>query len=386
MRPLRVLHVLGAMNRGGVESWLMHVLRQTDRHRFQLDFLVHTDEPATFDDEIISAGSRILRCRNTRQPLSYARRLLEILKREGPFDVLHSHVHHFSGLVLAIGRIAGIPVRVAHSHSDSRAAESGAPFPRRTYLRAMNRLVLMSCTRGLAVSGAAGEALFGPAWFRDRRLSVLYCGIELAPFNRPVDAGAVRGELGLSRDDLVFGHVGRFSPVKNHLFFLQVAASLVKQEPRARFLLVGDGPLRAEIESRADALGLKEKIVFAGGRSDIPSLLIGAMDVFILPSLQEGIPLVIMESQAAGLPCVASDVLTDEALLDPALVRRLPLAEGPDAWARAARLAASATRLSLHAASRLLDGSRFDIACGSQEMCKIYLEEFRENSEENNHV
>jgi len=374
MKPLRVLHVVGAMNRGGVETWLMHVLRHIDRESFQTDFLVHTDQPAAYDSEVLALGSRILRCPQTENPPLYARRFLQIVRRNGLFDVLHSHVHHFSGFVLALGRIAGIPVRIAQSHLDTVAAEAKAPLVRRIYLRVMQRLVVTNCTRGFAVSEPAAAALFGREWRQDRRLSVLYCGIDLAPFRVPFDPAVVRAELGFSRDDVIFGHVGRFSPVKNHFFFLEVAACILNHEPRAKFLLVGDGPLRAEVEKRAGVLGLKARIVFAGLRSDIPRLMMGAMDVFLMPSVQEGLPLVLMESQAAGLPCVVSDVVPEGATVNPALVHRLPLSAGPPEWARMASEIAEHPVFDRQKAVEILDASRFDIRRGIRQMCDIYLE------------
>jgi glycosyltransferase involved in cell wall biosynthesis len=174
---------------------------------------------------------------------------------------------------------------------------------------------------------------------------------------------------------VVFGHAGRFSPVKNHRFLLEVAAYIVTQEPKAKFLLVGDGPLRQEVELQAKALGLKDKIVFAGMRSDIPRLMMGAMDVFLLPSIHEGLPLVTMETQAAGLPCVASEALTDEAIVNPALVRRLPLSAGPGEWARIACETAKQPAFDRHQAVEILNGGRFDVRRGIQEMCDIYLEQ-----------
>lgn len=373
MKPLRVLHVLGAMNRGGVETWLMHVLRHIDRERFHMDFLVHTDQPAAYDAEIVALGSGILRCPHTANPPLYARRFFQAMKRDGPFDVLHSHVHHFSGFVLALGRIAGIPVRIAHSHNVTAPAELEAGLVRRAYLGAMKRLIRTYCTDGFAVSEPAGAALFGPEWSQDRRLRVLYCGIDLAPFRVAFDPAAVRAEFGFSRNDVIFGHVGRLAPVKNHFFFLEVAACISSREPRAKFLLVGDGPLRPEVEKRAVALGLKDRIAFAGLRSDIPRLTIGAMDVFLMPSLHEGLPLVLMEAQAAGLPCVASEALPGEAIVNPALIHCLPLSAGPLEWARAASQAAARPRIGWRSAVEKLDGGRFDIRRGTRQMCDIYV-------------
>ena len=374
MKPLRILHVLGAMNHGGVETWLTHVLRHLDRNRFQTDFLVHTDQPAAYDNEVLALGSRIFHCPHTENPVLYARRFLQMIGRNGPFDVLHSHVHHFSGFVLALGRIAGIPARISHSHSDTIAAESMARPIRKVYLGAMERLIRAHCTDGLAVSEPAAAALFGRDWRQDRRVRVLHCGIDLTPFRAACDRAAVRAGLGFSREEVVFGHVGRFSPVKNHFFLLEVADRILSREPRAKFLLVGDGPLRAEVENRAGVLGLKDKIVFAGLRSDIPKLMLGGMDVFLLPSVHEGVPLVLMEAQAAGLPCVVSDALTKEAIVNPALVFRVPLSAGTAQWARVATETAEHSQIDRQWALEMLDGSRFDIRRGVRQMCDIYRE------------
>ena len=148
-----------------------------------------------------------------------------------------------------------------------------------------------------------------------------------------MDPAEVRRELGIPEGAFVVGHVGRFSPVKNHTFIVDIAADLVKQRPDAHFLLVGDGPLRPAIEEKVDALGLEVHFTFAGLRSDVPRLMKGAMDVFLFPSLFEGLPLVLVEAQAAGLQCVYSDVIPAEAVVIPALMNMAPLDETPDQWA-----------------------------------------------------
>jgi glycosyltransferase involved in cell wall biosynthesis len=373
MRPTRILHVIGAMNFGGIETWLMHVLEHTDRQRFQIDFLVHTDDSAAYDQRILALGSRILRCPHTGNPLLYARRFLTLLANHGPFDAVHSHVHHFSGIILMLARLMGIPERIAHSHSDTLETSRQAGVLRRTYFSAMVKLLLATCTRGFAVSELSAKALFGERWRQDRRLSVLYCGIDLETFRHAIDRPALRTELRLSLDDVVFGHVGRFSAVKNHFFFLDVAAHLLRRQPRAKFLLVGDGPLRPEVERRVAALGLANRFVFTGVRSDVPALMMNVMDVFLMPSLHEGIPLVLMEAQAAALPCLVSDVITAEAIVNPALLKLLPLSAGPDEWARVACEAANTSRFDRAEALDLIASSRFNIHRGIDQMCDIYL-------------
>jgi glycosyltransferase involved in cell wall biosynthesis len=336
MKAIRVLHVLGAMNQGGVETWLMHVLRHLDRERFQMDFLVHTDQPAAYDAELLALGARILRCPNPHNPLLFGRRFLAIVKQFGPFDVIHSHVHHYSGYVLSLARAARIPVRIAHSHSDTRTANAGSAVLRQSYLRLSRRLIAANCTHGLAASVPAALALYGPRWDRNPRVKVLHCGIDLDPFRTSGDRASVRSEFGFRSDNVVFGHVGRFVPVKNHAFLVEIAAEIVKREPRARFLFVGDGPLQPALEEQLRRVGIREHAVFAGLRSDVPRLMMGAMDNFLFPSLYEGLPLTLMETQAANLPAIISDTIAPETTVIPALIRRLSLRQSAAVWAESA--------------------------------------------------
>lgn len=333
--PVRILHVVGALNRGGVETWLMHVLRHIDRDRFHFDFLTHTDAPAAYDDEARALGARIIPCLHPSQPLQYGRRFKRILREHGPYDVVHSHVHHFSGYTLRLAAQAGVPLRIAHSHSDTTAAENAARRARRAYLAIMQRWVQRYATTGLGASERAA-ALFGPDWPRDPRWRTLYCGIDLTPFRAPVDRDACRAEFGFPADALVIGHIGSFRPVKNHAFLVEIAAETIRREPRARFLLVGDGPLRPDIERQAAQAGLGDTVIFAGLRDDVPRLMRGALDVFVLPSLYEGLGLVLIEAQTAGLPCVYSDVIPPEVDVMPQLTHRLPLNASASVWAEAA--------------------------------------------------
>ncbi len=361
MKPVRVLHILGAMNRGGAETWLMHVLRHIDRERFQLDFLVHTEQPAAYDAEIRSLGSRIFHCPHYRDPARYAWQFSRIVRRFGPFDALHSHVHHFSGFPLALGRLHGVPVRIAHSHSDTGRDDARAGRTRRLYLAAGRRLIRAHCTLGLAAAEPAASALFGPAWRGDGRFQIFYCAIDLAPFREAIARDAVRAEFGLSPQDLVFGHVGRFSPMKNHTFLIDVAAHVVLREPRARFLLVGDGPLRPAAERRVREAGLESKVIFAGLRPDVPRLVRGAMDVGLLPSLHEGLPVSMIEIQAAGVRSVLSANVTREAVINPEIVACLPLAAGPEEWARVALDLARQARYDPRRALRVVEAGPFSI-------------------------
>lgn len=342
-RPLRVLHVVGAMNRAGVETWLMQVLRNIDRERFQLDFLVHTDEAADYDEEIRALGSRILPCLGVKKPWVYASNFGRLLAENGPYDIVHSHVAAYSGYVLMLAQRAGVRGRIAHSHSDTSRQRHAAGAARRVYLSLADGGIRRYATLGLAASAQAAESLFGPNWRANPRRQLLFCGSDFGAFREPADPTA-REELGLAPHDLVVGHVGRFTEPKNHEFFVRVAARVAHMEPSARFLLVGDGPLRTRIEAAARRSGFGERFVFAGLRDDVPRLMKGAMDAVLFPSLWEGLPITMIESQAAAVPMVGSEAVPADGVVVPSLVQQMRLDEPVDAWAEAVLGAARGPR------------------------------------------
>lgn len=374
-RSIRILHVVGGMDRGGTETWLMHVLRHIDRERFQMDFLVHTTHPCAYDDEIRARGSKIIPCLAPKQPWLYAHKLKQILREHGPYDIVHSHVLHYSGHVLRLAQQAGVPIRIAHSHMGTSQPHAKAGFLRHRYLRLMTHWIALHTTVGLAASRLAAVALFGPAWDADPRWQIFYCGVDLTPFQELVNSVALRFELGIPADAFVIGHVGRFEEQKNHEFLLDIAVEVAKREPRMRLLLVGDGPLRLDIERKVDQVGLVDHVVFAGLRPDVPRLMMGAIDVFVLPSFHEGLPLVGIEAQAAGLPFILSDVITEEADVVKSLVRRLFLSQPASVWAEAILTTREAgPEITQAEALMLVEQSSFNIQTGVKDLEKLYFE------------
>ncbi|NLX95775.1 MAG: glycosyltransferase family 1 protein [Rhodopirellula sp.] len=373
-KPIRVAQVLAGMAPGGIETWLVRVLRHIDRQRFQIDFITHPDGPCFYDEEVLLLGSRIIRCPSAKRAWAYGRALSRTFRREGGYDVVHSHLHHYSGFVLRIAARAGVPVRIAHCHSDTSAAQAGAGFLRRLYLNRTKRWIDRYATLGLSVSPAAGAALFS-TWNVDPRWRVLYCGIETDAFHATVDKQAFRRNLGLPPDALVIGHVGTFREPKNHVFLVEVAAAVMAREPRAHLLLVSDGPLRPAIESKVRQLGIADRTVFAGQVASTVSFLRGAMDVFVFPSLWEGLPLSVVEAQAAGLPCVISDVVTPDVIVAKAMVERLRLTAPVEQWAQAVlRLLTQTPEAVCRAALIEVESSRFNLQSCVRTLEEIYAQ------------
>jgi glycosyltransferase involved in cell wall biosynthesis len=373
-RPIRILHIVGGMDRGGVETWLMHVLRHIDHERFQMDFMVHTGTPCAYDQEIRALGGRILPCLGHKRPWSYAKNFLRILGEYGPYDIVHSHVYHYSGYTLLLAKRGGVRVRIAHSHIDTLAEDASPGLLRWIYLVAAKQWIRRFATICLASSGKAAAALFGSSWKHDQRCRSLYCGIDLTPFKAHADP-STRTFLRLPSNAFVIGHVGRFDEQKNHRFLLKIFRRVADEDRSARLLLIGDGPLRTEIVRLTAELGLTGSVVFAGIQANVPRLLLGAVDVFVMPSFYEGLPLAGIEALAAGLPCVMSDQITCELDILPQLIRRLPLSAPAHVWADSVR-AARQLRAVLSRAQvlKILEDSPFHIANSVTHLQRIYCD------------
>lgn len=326
----RILHVVGTMDPGGVETWLLHILEHIERDRFQFDFCVCGSQIGLYDPEVERLGGRIIGCPRGTNLWSFRRRFRRIL-REGDYDVVHSHVHFFSGVLLRWAQAEQVPLRIAHSHT-SRDGRSNSRW-RRYYRRLMKSWTRRYATHGLAASKLAAVELFGESWQADERFQTLDYGLDLTPFQELFGRAEVRAELDIPKDALVVGHVGRFDHAKNHLFLVEVAGAVLKSRPDVHFLLVGDGPLRPEIEAQAMHMGLSRKMHFLGARTDVPRLMLAAMDLFLFPSLYEGLGICLLEAQAAGLRCLVSDAVPTEVVRVRDSVDFLALSAGKDYWA-----------------------------------------------------
>lgn len=371
-KPIRVLHVLYKMDVGGTETWLKNVLQHIDPEQFQMDILVHSPEPGRYDETAQRLGANVHYCPFPTNPWNYAANFRKILRQHGPYQIVHSHLA-LSGYILRLAHRAGIPVRIAHTHSDERARLTRSSLSRRLAIALSNRWIASHATLGLAVSRQAALGRFGQEWESDPRWRIFFCGVDLAPFRSKVDPAQVRRELNIPPDALVIGHVGELRDVKNHQLMLGMAAEMVRQGVKMRLLLIGDGRLRQFLEEQVSQAGLEGSVIFTGVRTDVARLLLGAMDVFLFPSLHEANPLALIEAQAAGLPCVISNCIPPETEVIQPLVQRLPLSEPAAFWVQAALSSREAkAAISAKAALEIMEKSSFNIKTNVAVLQKIY--------------
>jgi glycosyltransferase involved in cell wall biosynthesis len=371
--PVRILHVVGRMDRAGLETWIMRMLRLIDRERFQIDLLVHSSEPGAYDADVQALGCRIFACPFIAQPWTYAADFKRVLAEKGPYDVVHSHVHFFSGYVLRLAKEAKVPCRIAHSHNDHNALERQTRWQRQIYLAAMKRWIRQFATHGLATSQIAALDMFGPEWKRNPRIQVLFSGLDLSLFEAEISRTDVRQAWSIPPEALVIGHVGRFEAQKNHIFLVQVAATVMQQQPNLYLMLVGQGSLRLAIEQQVQALGIGDRVIFSGPQTDISSLLLGVFDMFLFPSIHEGLGVALLEAQAAGLPCLISDTIPPEAEIIPRLVKRLSLEQSESKWAETLLTHAQSTpRQSVTQTLPLIRQTPFDMKASVLSLAELY--------------
>ncbi|WP_423409231.1 glycosyltransferase family 1 protein [Heyndrickxia sp. MSNUG] len=316
--PIRILHVVVNMNRGGAETLLMSLYRNIDRSKIQFDFL--TCKEGVFDQEITELGGKVHRISYVSDVghFKYAQSLEEFFKSPPTYKIVHSHLDKMSGLVLKIAKKTGIPVRISHSHNTS--SEGGAAA--KLYKWYMGQFINSYATNYFACSSLAANWLFSK---KAESAFILKNGIDINQFiHSPKIRRMVRDEFNLSQNAVVFGHVGRFAHQKNHEFLIEIFAQFCKDEENSVLMLVGDGPLRKEVEKKILDLNIVEKVKLLGVRNDIPRLL-QAFDFFLFPSLHEGLPVSLIEAQGAGLPCLISDHISREVDMGMGLVEFLPL-------------------------------------------------------------
>ena len=277
-QPIRVLHVVTQMTRGGLETMLMNYYRHIDRSKVQFDFLEHRDYMADYDEEILSLGGIIHRLPRL-NPLSpgYLHAADRFFANHPEYHIVHSHLDCMAGIPLKYAKKHGVPTRIAHAHNSNQ--DKNFKYP-------MKLLYKQSIPRYATELFACGQEA-GKWMFCGRSFTVLNNAIDAEKYIYSAGVRAeVRQELGIEQQTLVVGHVGRMSPQKNHAFLITVFHALLQKHADSKLMLVGCGNLEADIRKQCESLGIADRVIFTGVRNDVNRLL-QAMDVFVMPSLYE---------------------------------------------------------------------------------------------------
>lgn len=330
--PIRILNLFTIMNRGGAETMVMNYYRRIDRSKVQFDFMVHREERGAYDDEIEAMGGRIYRMcpifpRNFKR---YQRMLAEFFDAHPEYSIIHSHMSELGYFAFREAKAHGVKCTVCHAHNAPHFKSETLSEKLKDVMRWYFKHKIRKYTDRKFVCGMdAGKWLFGRR--SKRKFIMMNNAIDAEKFCwDPERAAYLRGEMGLD-GKFVVAHVGRFNAQKNHTFLIDIFNIIHYKNPDSVLLLVGGGDLEERIKLKVDSLGLTENVRFMGLRNDVNDILLAA-DVFLFPSLYEGLPVTLVEAQASGIKCVISDAVPRDCLITDN-VDIVSLAETSGVWA-----------------------------------------------------
>ena len=371
MKKIKVLIVAGSMNVGGIENQLMHLLRNADKSRFQIDFTTTAEHPY-YEEEMTALGAKCIRLPQTGRvhQLRYCKALYRILK-DGQYDVVHSHELFHSGMVLLTARLAGVKHRFVHAHSSNQYY--GKNIIRHAYHWGMRQLILNHATQFFACSSLAAEFLYGKEILNRPEYHLVVNSVDTKDFLSDSESMALSQEfLGDWKNVL---QVGRFSDEKNYLFTAQLASECQKRNNGIRFLCVGNNGNEYEklIREKIAEYRIEESMILLGVRKDVAQIM-KQVDGFILPSKYEGMPLTLIEAQASRLPCVVADTFSHEVDFNVGSVDWLSLEEGAAVWVDAIEKAIEKGKADKEAVVDAIGAYGFDSKDFAQRLCAHYME------------
>lgn len=334
MKLRRILHVNGAMNMGGAETMVMNLYRNINRSDYQFDFLYYTKEKCHFDQEIINLGGQIFRVKapNPGNYLNFIKNVRDVIKNQGPFSAIHIHTLLNSGLVAYAAKKEGVPIRIVHALSTKGGKKESYIY--KIYEKVMKNLIRGNTTHFIACGNDAGDYLFGKEKYSTSGI-FLPNAIDVDRFMSYDEKTifSLRNTLGISNDTLIIGQIGAFKDVKNHHFSLKIAKMLRDKNINFCMLFIGDGENRETLKEQVSNNELSDYVRFLGIRTDIPELL-SMLDILIMPSLFEGLPVTLIEAQAARVPAVISTNISEEVDFQLGLIKRLNLSESVELWVK----------------------------------------------------
>ena len=317
--PIRIAHIIGKMCAGGVESVVFNYYRAIDHSKYQFDFYYDADSSVEPPQDLIEMGARFIKV----PPYQHIFQYLKTLKKhfiERDYFIVHSHLNTLSVFPLFAAWQSKIPIRIAHNHSVPRGKE----YARNSLKNILKQFSTLFANHYFACSEEAGRWLFGNKLFDEQKVTVIHNAIDFSRFFNEEKDETICKQFGLSSNSLVIGHIGRFTAAKNHQKIISIFEAVCKHDNNAKLLLVGDGELYEEIHNRV-------KVAFAGKVSD-PEKYYSVIDVLILPSIFEGIPVTVIEAQIAGIPCVISNIVNSEVVISDACYY-LGIDETDEKWA-----------------------------------------------------
>lgn len=330
MKKKKVLHVTGQLSIGGAENVAMNYSRYIDHDKFESHYLVYGNETYDYDDEVYALGGKIVRVNYSNKNLyGFYRELCALFKTE-KYDIVHGHTMFNNGTVMLAAKHAGVPERITHAHSIQNKVSTS--FFVSHYENLMRKLIIDNSTGFVACSELAGNFLFGKDKFKHRGKVVLN-GISTEKFRFNAELrDTYRQQLGNVENKIVLGHSGHLTSVKNQQHLIEVLAKL--SDVKYILVLLGDGEDKAMLADYAEKLGVQDQVLFLGNVNNVNEWL-NAFDIFVFPSLFEGLGVSVIEAQANGLPCIISDNLPPEVLVTD-LVKVISLAD-VEAWVSAVK-------------------------------------------------
>lgn len=325
---VRVAHIIGKWLGGGVEAVVMNYYRNINHNKVQFDFICDNDSTDIPYEEIERLGGRVILIPPYQKPFKYHKELKRVLK-EGHYKIVHSHINTLSVFSLFAAKRAGVPVRIAHSHSTTNKKE----WKKNILKQVLRPFVKLFATDYVACTKHAGKWMFGKKSFEKGNVYVLNNAIDLDKFKYDKQIrNKKRDELKIDKNTLVIGHAGRFVAQKNHEYIIDIFNEVHKENKNSILVLVGQGPLMDSIKDKVRKLNIDSSVMFLGQRDDINELY-QSFDVFLFPSLYEGLGMVLIEAQVSGLPCYASTEVPEVAKVTDNL-KFINLNENAETWAK----------------------------------------------------
>lgn len=363
--PIRVLQVVTYMGRGGLETMLMNYYRHIDRSKVQFDFLVHRDFEADYDKEILELGGRIYHMdRLIPWSKDYKNKLIQFFNDHDEYKIVHVHQDCLSSVALECAKKCNVPVRIAHSHNSNQ--DKNLKYPIKLFYR---KRIPSVATDLFACSQTSGEWMFKEHDFRVLKNAI---DTESYAYN-PETSIKVKKELGLE-DSFVIGHVGRFRPQKNHPFLIDIFNECKNLDSSSKLILIGDGEGQRDVEELVKSKRLENDVIFMGVQENVNELL-QAMDVFLFPSLYEGLSVALLEAEAAGLPCFISDTISDESIVTKGLIEKISLDTNAKIWAKKIM---DKKHFDRHDTRNELTLSGYDIVESSRQLENYYLDSYKQ--------